>query len=155
MDTLFFCKGTIGNVNSNWVAENGITSTPDLSGNLLENSASSGKYYASNLPGSTTSELKDFTAPLCIEFTCVSATGARVYLNSSAEGDNLDRNITSYITGNNKVTMIVRENNYDLIIDGETKLSNISHNLAAPFGVRFVINSDCSLKYKDFKIYSI
>ena len=155
IDALFYCQGTTGNVNSNWVAESGLTSNPDTEGNLLENSTSSGKYYASNLPNSSTSELKDFTAPLCIEFNCISNTGARIYLNSSTGGSNIDRNITSYITGNNKVKMIVRENNYDLIIDGEVKLSNVSHSLVAPFGIRFVVNSNCSLKYKDFRIYPV
>ena len=100
-------------------------------------------------------ELKDYTAPLCIEFNCISTTGARIYLNSSTGGSNIDRTITSYITGNNKVKLIVRENDYDLIIDDDVKLSNVSHSLVAPFGIRFVVNSNCSLKYKDFRIYPI
>ena len=154
-DALFYCQGTTGNVNSNWVAETGLTSNPDAEGNLLSNSTTGGKYYASNLPNSSTSELKDFTAPLCIEFNCISTTGARIYLNSSTGGSNIDRNITSYITGNNEVKMIVRENDYDLIIDGDVKLSNVSHSLVALFGIRFVVNSNCSLKYKDFRIYPI
>ena len=155
IDALFYCQGTTGNINSNWVAETGLTSTPDNEGNLLGNTTSGGKYYASNLPNSSTSELKDFTAPLTIEFNCISTTGARIYLNSNTGGSNIDRNITSYITGNNKVKMILRENNYDLIIDGDVKLSNVSHNLVAPFGIRFVVNSNCSLKYNAFRIYPI
>ena len=153
--TIFYCQGTTGNVNSNWVAESGLISTPDAEGNLLSNSTTGGKYYASNLPNSSTSELKDFTAPLCIEFTAISGDGVRLFLNTSTGGSNIDRNITSYITGNNKVKMIIRENNYDLIIDGEVKLSNVSHSLVSPFGIRFVVNSNCSLKYKDFRIYPV
>ena len=155
IDALFYCQGTTGNVNSNWVAETGLTSTPDAEGNLLSNSTTGGKYYASNLPNSSTSELRDFTAPLCIEFTAISGDGVRLFLNTSTGGSNIDKNITSYITGNNKVKMIVRENDYDLIVDGEVKLSNVSHSLVAPFGIRFVVNSNCSLKYKDFRIYPV
>lgn len=137
------------------MAETGLTSTPDSEGNLLENNTSSGKYYASNLPNSSVSELKDFTAPLCIEFNCISATGVRIFLNSSTGGSNLDRNITSYITGNNNVKMIVRENNYDLIVDDEIKLSNQSHSLVNPIGIKFVVTGGSNLKYNEFRAYPI
>ena len=152
-DDLFYCKGTSGNVNQYWSAESGLTSTPDTEGNLLENSASSGKAYIADIPASAS--VLDFNTPLCIEFKCISTTGARIFLNSSSGGSNIDRSIGSYITGNNKVKMIIRANTYDLIVDDETKLSNQSHTLVNPVGIKLVINANCSLKYSDFEVYPI
>lgn len=152
-DALFYCQGTIGNVNQYWNAESGLTSKPDSEGNLLENSATSGKAYIADIPVSAS--VLDFNTPLCIEFKCISTTGARIFLNSSSGGSNIDRSIGSYITENNKVKMIIRANTYDLIVDDVTKLSNQSHTLVNPVGIRFVVNSNCSLKYKDFRVYPI
>lgn len=155
LDALFYCKGTIGNVNANWVAETGITSTPDTEGNLLENSTSGGKYYGANLVNTSTGELKDYTTPFVIEFDCISTTGARLFINTSTGGSNIDRNFTSYITGNNHIKMIVRSNDYDLIVDGDSKVSQQSHSLVNPVGVRLVVQANSNLKYKDFEIYPI
>lgn len=152
-DDLFYCKGTSGEVNQYWNAESGLTSTPDTEGNLLENSTSGGKSYYIDTP--TASTILDFSTPLCVEFKCISTTGARIFFNSNTDGSNVDRSFSSYITGNNKVKMIVRANNYDLIVDDETKLSNKSHSLVNPVGIRLVVNGNCNLKYSDFEIYSI
>ena len=97
----------------------------------------------------------DYNTPFCIEFKCISTTGARLFCNSSTGGSNLDRNITSHITGNNDVKLIVRESDYDLIVDGVYKATNVSHTLVNPVSVKIVVNSNCSLKYKDFKVYPI
>lgn len=152
-DDIFYCKGTTGNINQYWSAETGLTSTPDSEGNLLENSASGGKSYTADIPISS-SQL-DYTTPLCIEFDCISLTGARIFLTSSSGGSNVDRSFASYITGNNHVKMIVRENTYDLIVDDEVKISNQSHTLVNPVAVKFVVNANSNLKYANFEIYPI
>ena len=51
--------------------------------------------------------------------------------------------------------MLIYEDKYDFIVDGETKLSNQSHTLVSPASVKLVVNANCNLKYANFEIYPI
>ena len=154
LDALFYDSGVSGTLNTDWVVESGLTATPSSTGILLENSTSGGKYLGANLHDTTTGELKDFNTPLVVEFTAISGTGVRFFVNTSTGGTNIDKNFTSSITGDNKFKFIIRQNSYDLIIDDGTPVTT-SCNLVNPVGVRFVVNGSCNFKFKDFKIYPI
>ena len=154
LDCVFYEDGTTGTPNTYWSADTGLNVTPSSNGILLENTTSSGKVYAINLPDVETSSIFDFNLPLVVEFDVISTTGIRFFINSSTGGTNLDKNFTSSITGNNKVKFIIRNNSYDLIIDNGTPTTT-NCNLVNPIGIRFVVVANCNFQFKNFKIYPI
>lgn len=153
-DCAFYEDGTTGTPNTYWNADTDLNVTPSSNGILLENTTSSGKAYAINLPDVGTSSIFDFNLPLVVEFDVISTTGIRLFINSSTDGTNLDKNFTSSITGNNKVKFIIRNNSYDLIIDNGTPTTT-NCNLINPVGIRFVVVTNCNFQFKNFKIYPI
>ena len=153
-DCAFLDIATTGKKNSNWNAEDGLTvSDPSDDGTLLTNSQDSGKAYRIK---NNSSETLIWNTPFCIEFDVVSFTGTvRTFIRTSSGGSNLDKTISGYLTSNNHIKFVIRENNYDLIVDGEYKNTNTSHSLAQPVSIGFVVSASSNVKYANYEVYPI
>lgn len=164
MDCQFYDGGVTGNTNTDWFNyQNRATiNSADSEGTLIEITGNADGYVLCNIKDSSKGSISDvieFNMPFCVEFDVVSYTDTDVGLTGFwlADASNestivLKDRIT---TGHIKIeTDGVKVNAW---ANGEQFLNNYSfvNPMYNPVRCGFKIYHGTSLKYKDFKLYTI
>ena len=145
---MFYCKGTIGNLNPNWVSTN-LTVVPSETGTTVSNDTQQARlYYTANKRGTSTTDF-DYDVPLRIEYDYEHISADLHQLQIVNEDNQM---FSSYLdTGH--VVCDVTENGATLKIDGTTRYTS-QINFSKVY-IRFLVRQGGAFKYSNFKVYPI
>ena len=158
-DTLMYDIATTGKKSTDWHIQTGtLTLTTDDYGTLLDNTGTGNGAYVCNLPSTSPSGYDlEWEAPFAVEFDIVDSSDlSKCYMqvapaDSTAYSPALNVN-GSVIGSHHRIEC--RSTCYTIYIDDRTPIV-LDRPINGLASIRFQIGQGASLKYKNWKIYSI
>lgn len=159
LDTSFYDTGIYGTSNNNWQYNSSyLTKTveTDGTGTLVENTTTGTTYRPYQVDLQSDSNPFDFDVPFAMEFDVVSLTNNILIIMIS--NDNQDGSVSfSYAGFTAGSTCKIEYSNgvFKFYKDGVPSATDRSFTLTGKVRLGFSLKNDCSIKYKNFKVYPI